>query len=301
MASMGCRPATPVVTIDQAGPLSALLSTNRAYVGDVLDVYLRITHPAGASITWPQPGDGKQIVMRDQSLTALSTTNSLARWSVASYELGQHTVWSGTVTVVDPQGSSLVHALPPLTLNVESILPSAGAALREPKGLLKWSRAPLTRLWWALAAVAVAALLTALLVQRLMHRRRRPASAQPPEPAHEKALRALAALEKETDFERVEAESFFIAVSSIVRRYLEDRFELRAPEQTTEEFIRAAASAQALRLEHQQLVGDFLTECDLVKFARHRPGVERMRQALAAAYRLVRETAPPPPSSGGPS
>jgi len=33
-------------------------------------------------------------------------------------------------------------------------------------------------------------------------------------------------------------ESFFVAISAIVRRYLEDRFDLRAPELTTEEFSR---------------------------------------------------------------
>ena len=34
-----------------------------------------------------------------------------------------------------------------------------------------------------------------------------------------------------------EIEAFFVEISAIIRRYLEDRFELRAPELTTEEFL----------------------------------------------------------------
>ncbi len=62
-------------------------------------------------------------------------------------------------------------------------------------------------------------------------------------------------------------ESFFVAISAIVRRYLEDRFDLRAPELTTEEFLALAGSASSLSHDHQHLLRDFLRQADLVKFA----------------------------------
>ena len=52
-----------------------------------------------------------------------------------------------------------------------------------------------------------------------------------------------------------------------MRRYLEDRFELRAPELTTEEFLDVAGSANRLSHDHQSLLRDFLRQADLVKFA----------------------------------
>ena len=71
-------------------------------------------------------------------------------------------------------------------------------------------------------------------------------------------------------------------LSAIARRYLEARFQLHAPEQTTEEFLRDAASAGKLSPAHQQLVTDFLEQSDLVKFARYQPGQPDMRAAYDA-------------------
>jgi len=59
-----------------------------------------------------------------------------------------------------------------------------------------------------------------------------------------------------------------------VRRYLEDRFRLRAPEMTTEEFLQAAQQNPQLPREHRSSLGRFLTEADMVKFARHIPELE---------------------------
>ena len=243
-------------------------------------------------------GDGMPSEPVDDALDA---TTSVARWTLMSYELGQHAVWSGQVAVVDAQGQRAERALPPLTLRVESILPEAGDQLRDPKGLAYWPRAPMTRLFWLLGLIGLVALLAGLLVRWWMTRSRKPTPGPAPIPAHEKALRALAELEQRTDFASVDPEGFFVAVSAIVRRYLEERFALRAPEQTTEEFIRSASSSKLLSPDHQRLVEEFLAESDLVKFARHRPGADRMKQALAAAYRLVRETVPAaiPPLPGG--
>jgi hypothetical protein len=39
-------------------------------------------------------------------------------------------------------------------------------------------------------------------------------------------------------------------------------------------------------------MGDFLTRCDLVKFARHEPSAPELRELHDAAVRLVEETEP---------
>ena len=93
------------------------------------------------------------------------------------------------------------------------------------------------------------------------------------------------------------SEPFYIELSSIIRRYLEGRFGLRAPERTTEEFIREAVTSRLLSSDHQMLTSEFLEQCDLVKFARHRPKRADMQNGYNAAERLVRETIPPEPST----
>jgi len=82
-----------------------------------------------------------------------------------------------------------------------------------------------------------------------------------------------------------------ITAGCIVRRYLEDRFVVRAPEMTTEEFLEATARSAVLQPGQRQLLGDFLAESDLVKFARHVPTLADSDRVLGAAERFVDETA----------
>jgi hypothetical protein len=154
------------------------------------------------------------------------------------------------------------------------------------------------RLLWMIAVVAALALAAALIALAL--RRRKPKEPPAPEiPAHERALRAIRALRARGIPGAEGIEPYYVELSDVVRRYLEDAFELRAPEQTTEEFIRAASSSRKLALEHQQLVIAFLEQSDLVKFARHVPAPSDIESAIAAAERLVIETMPRSPAEVG--
>ena len=83
---------------------------------------------------------------------------------------------------------------------------------------------------------------------------------------------------------------FFVDLSGVVRRYLEDRYELRAPELTTEEFLEAVAKSPDLAAEHRPLLRDFLRRADLVKFAHYEPDEAQVRESIALAERFLEET-----------
>ena len=89
-------------------------------------------------------------------------------------------------------------------------------------------------------------------------------------------------------------EPFVVRLSSIVRTYVEARFSIRAPERTTEEFIRDAVKSPDLTPAHRRRLADFLETSDLVKFACHRPGTPELLTALDSAETFVRETIPAP-------
>ena len=120
----------------------------------------------------------------------------------------------------------------------------------------------------------------------------------PPEPPHEVALAALNKLRARHLIEDGKCEEYYVQLSAIVRRYLEDRFSVRAPEMTTEEFLVAVAGDGRLAPPHRRLLGDFLSQADLVKFARHLPTLQDSDNAHAAARRFVEDTRPAPPGHG---
>jgi len=141
-------------------------------------------------------------------------------------------------------------------------------------------------LWWTLAVIAGLAILVALW--KWWQHRKANVPVEPPIPAH---IRAKQKLEEALALIS-QPKPFVIAVSDTARVYLEERFDFRAPERTTEEFLRELGITDLLSLEQKESLGRFLESCDLVKFAKYEPCEQELQELHASAVRLVDETAP---------
>jgi DNA-binding FadR family transcriptional regulator len=91
------------------------------------------------------------------------------------------------------------------------------------------------------------------------------------------------------------AREFSIAVSEIVRHYIEVRFQVLAARRTTEEFLHDLLEpSDALLTSHREMLADFLHHCDLAKFARWILSIKEMDTMLQSAHAFVLETGRPP-------
>ena len=108
--------------------------------------------------------------------------------------------------------------------------------------------------------------------------------------AHEIAYVELKALVDENLIDTGEIKQFYLRLSAIVRRYIENRFGLRAPEQTTEEFLTGLEKAGEFPDEYKPLLKDFLNHCDLVKFARFEPGAEDIQKSFDSCRAFIKGT-----------
>ena len=154
--------------------------------------------------------------------------------------------------------------------------------IRDIKGLV-----PLPHGWWWLWLLL--AVVAAAVAVWLWRRRQQPgvsAFVPPPLTPYEVAIRELQRLRDENP----PVEEFYTRLSDIVRQYLE--MGLRAPERTTEEFLFEVSRDHSLSAEHRELLGAFLQEADLVKFAKFQPGAEDMKRALDAGERFVHDLQP---------
>ena len=140
--------------------------------------------------------------------------------------------------------------------------------------------------WWTLAALAVAALL--FWAWRRWQKKRALEPAVPVIPPHVRAKQKL----EEALAIIGQPKPFCILVSDTVRIYLEERFNFRAPERTTEEFLYELKGTELLAPGQKDSLGEFLTRCDLVKFAKYEPGEPELRDMHGSAVRLVEETEP---------
>jgi len=124
----------------------------------------------------------------------------------------------------------------------------------------------------------------------LRRRSRAPLPGEIAVPPHTKALRALARLRGAARTTPAQVEAYYVEVSNVLRVYLEERFGLRAPERTTEEFLRELEGGDQLAREHRTELERFLSQCDLVKFAAVVPTEHDHLAMFALAEAFVEST-----------
>jgi LPXTG-motif cell wall-anchored protein len=143
---------------------------------------------------------------------------------------------------------------------------------------------------WILPAV-IAGVAILVLAVYFFWRRRRNRRARILLP-YEIALQRLE--EIRTLMQPARAREFSTAASDIVRSYIEQRFAIGVTRRTTEEFLRDLLEVANTSLaRHQSLLGEFLQQCDLVKFAGMALNVQNMEALGQSARAFVLATAKP--------
>ena len=155
---------------------------------------------------------------------------------------------------------------------------------------------PWELLWWTLGVLVLVAI--AFAAWRYWRRRQMQAPLVIEIPAHERARRKL-----ETALDLFDQpKPFCTVVSDAVRLYLEERFGLRAPERTTDEFLADLSLSDALTALQKESLKEFLSACDLVKFAKYEPQRPELEALYNSALRLIEETEPQTqPTNSAPS
>ncbi len=113
-------------------------------------------------------------------------------------------------------------------------------------------------------------------------------------PAWDVALEELEYLKNTDLINTGKVKEYYFILSEILRKYIENRFDLACIDRTTEE-IKQELKNGILEEKIKEKFFTFLTESDLVKFAKYVPPAEKPNQDWQAVYDLVRETIPPVP------
>lgn len=227
---------------------------------------------AGAPLAEPLP-DGRERTVRTWKLEPLATAEHLLPAMTVQWDGG-----SASVPPMALQVRDLTSAEQEAVTTFQGIVtPDAIAA---PGGGLPW--------WgWALAAALLGAL--AFWFYQRLHV---PAPVVIITPPWEVAQRRLRELAQRKLHEQGRFEPFYVDLSSILRYYLEDRFQLHAPEQTTQEFLETAQRGSAFTEAQQLSLAQLLRHCDRVKFAQYQPAAEEMQESFSAVERFVEDTRP---------
>ncbi len=305
----------------ERGPVSATVSLEPAEprIGDVLEVRVEVRAESGVELLMPEFGEAlDRFAIVDfaptESLAPDGSTVARQRYRLQPSRSGTQTIPPLLIEFVDrrpgrdpaPEGEDAYELLTErLEFVVASVLPDdAPLELRAARGELPPLAEPGRPAWmWALLGASVLAAATPLLLRswRRWSARRLQRSAS--EIARAELDELLYGRRPATP---TEMDAFYVKLSGIVRRYLENRFALHAPERTTEEFLEEMKTSPELVRPHRELLGDFLGRADLVKFAGFQPGAEDVEESIRKARLFLDETRegaplPSPPAGARPA
>lgn len=147
-------------------------------------------------------------------------------------------------------------------------------------------------LWLWTGGISLLIIISGVAVFLVMRKRKQNGNNMPEMkiPAHQQAFDALNALISENLVEKGRVKEFYHKISDILRRYIENRFQIRAPELTTQEFLTSIKDRNEFDTAQKQLLKNFLMHCDLVKFARHQPQTEDIQKTFDACKEFILET-----------
>jgi hypothetical protein len=269
--------------------------------GDLIELTIEAKAEPDVELLMPDFGEAlDHFVIREfvprHEVTPDGRTRERQTYSLETPLSGDYTIPSVLIEYVDrrpgqrpaPEDQDAYElTLPPIPVHVKSMLgDGAQQQLRAPRGILEQQKARTSRMSYLVLAAAVTAIATLGCV--LWCRRLGPKQVQRSaySIAREALDRLISAPLPVTD----QLDAFYVKLSAIVRNYLENRFGLRAPELTTEEFLETLSNSPDLDVRYRQLLREFLRQADLVKFAGAVPAENEIRQSLEAAHKFIEET-----------
>ena len=289
----------------QRGPVTASVRLEPAQpvIGDVLELTLQVKAKPGVELLMPAFGEALEryrivdFVPRE-SIDDEGRTRATQLYRLEPVRSGPQSIPPILIEFIDrrpgqtpaPEGEDAFELLTErIDFEVTSVLPSGALPdLRPALGTLGPRRTPAGPRWpWIVAALAGLATAAPFLLRAWLGWRRRLRRRSAYEVARSR-LDRLIARPRPASPEQIDA--FFVELSSTVRHYLEDCFELRSPELTTEEFLADIGGSPDLSHDHQRLLREFLRGADLVKFAQYVPGDDDIQDSIRVAERFLDET-----------
>ena len=268
-------------------------------VGDQLDFQIQIRHPDDHQIG-PLPADldfGKLEIL-DQTVESTTPVDGLAT-TLFRFQITAFGVGALDTPAIQISYSSENDAEPreiscdPITIQVSTVLPEDAEDLQDIK--LPLDIPADASFWWLWVLPALLAAGLAVWYWRRSKIRQEVASGPPVPslPPYEEAVAALLRL-KELELPRLgETKRHYVELSEIIRRYIERRWGVVASEMTSPQMLRELRSQTKIDEYCSELAG-LLRDCDLVKFAKFEPSLERSRVVLELTQKWLEMTRPHP-------
>lgn len=280
---------------------TARIDSTNILLGDQIEYFLEIEYPKDATVEFPNITDSLQSLIEVLGKSKIDTVDldnkafqkQMRSYTITCFDSGSYRIapkWfkinvNGKTDSVPTNGVSLfVHSM----------------AIDTTRGLtdikMPYS-APLTLKEvtpYILGIILIAAIIFLVIYSIKRRKKNKPfftLPAKPKEPAHIVALRELDRIKNEKIWQKEKTKQYYSEVTDVLRVYIEDRFDMRAMEQTTDEILDGFRYRKDLLSEKSFTnLSQILSLADLVKFAKYKTLPDDDNLTLVNSYFFVNET-----------
>jgi hypothetical protein len=288
--------STAIYAQDAAVHASLMADRSELTVGDVIQLTLSVTHPAGYRVALPEIGqtwgdfDVRNIGQPGISAAADGEQITTINIKATLFTTGVHATPIMELTVYDTSGQATPLTVEPISYTVNSVLQEGDTTLRDIRGqadLPLPQASPITPSRIALAAVVVALGAVAVYYYLAARRMNKPIVdlREPYEIARDELTRiqSLDLIAQGTFTE------YYNLVSQCIRRYAQTELRLPAMERTTAELKTIVRDSDLTSQQARDLLS-ILTECDFVKFGGVLPDEQSAQRLMVEVALFVDNT-----------
>ncbi len=280
---------------------TARLDSTNILLGDQVKLFLEIDHPKNVNIEFPQVPD-----------TLVNLIEVLDKSGIDTFPLDDETFQKQIQAYIITCFDSGSYRIPPQWFKIDlngriDSVPTNGVTLnvftmaidttRGPTDIKMPYDAPLTLKEvtpYILGVILIGAIIFLILYSLKRKKKGKPIftlPTKPKEPAHIVALRELDRIKSEKIWQKDKIKQYYSEVTEVIRTYIEERFEIAAMEQTSDETLDSFKFRRDLINEKQLLnLSRILKLSDLVKFAKYTPLPDDNNLTLVDSYFFVNET-----------
>jgi hypothetical protein len=287
------------ITMNELIRVQAEVDKSVITIGDRITYSLTIQHAPNLKIEQPGPGANLgQFEIKDYIIHEAIKEDGLISqtidYEISVFDTGRFEIPPFPVAFAESDTSQKYQIIQsePLEITVNSVLGAEDNEIRDIKPPLA---IPLNYWRWVIfGSVALTVILAILLVIYYFHWRKKGIPLfrkEPVRPAHEIALEDIEAFSQQWSelFQEGEYKQIFTRVSEILRRYLENRYFVKALEETTTEIRQSLEEIDLENDSRFQAIG-VLEFSDLVKFAKFIPSEDNILSNIESLENFIHAT-----------
>ncbi len=282
----------------------AKLDTNAMLIGDHVGLTLKYTGPAKSQVIWPFIPDtilgSITVIGRGKIDTLYGADKQSVTYSqqlnLTCYDSGFYTIPSIPFKYrVLPDTAGTITGTTMMLLAVHTVKVDTTQAIKPIIGPLKVPISFREMLPWILAGLAALLIIGAIIWYLNKRKKREPVFVLKPRiviKPHELALQEIEKLRVKKLWQAGKTKEYHSTLTEILRRYIEDRFQVPALEQTSWEITNALKNHKECPQPSLNKLDSLLSLADMVKFAKAAPLATENEKSLLDGIEFVHETTP---------